>query len=253
LVNFPKEEVMTRFVATLLMLAAITLMAGLASCETPAEADKEPAAKSETQAKETANPMVVLKTNHGNIKIELYQKEAPISVENFLSYVKDGFYDGTIVHRVIPGFVIQAGGFTEDMDQKKQKAPIKNEAHNGLLNKRGTLSMARTSAINSGTSHFFINLRDNTNLDHKGTAPATYGYAVFGKVVEGMDVVDGIAKVKTRKVSAYEDVPAEPVIIEEATLAAIAKMKTDKDAKDIKKSESDTKELKRESKKMKDE
>jgi peptidyl-prolyl cis-trans isomerase A (cyclophilin A) len=154
--------------------------------------------------------MVIFSTTHGDIKIELFKNEAPITTENFLSYIKDGFFDGTIFHRVIPGFMIQGGGMTPDMMDKDTKKPIKNEAKNGLKNERGTLSMARTSAVDSATSQFFINVNDNKFLDH---GVRDFGYAVFAKVVEGMDVVDKIAAVKTGNKGFHSDVPVEPVII----------------------------------------
>src|SRR6185503_9662300 len=154
--------------------------------------------------------MVRFETSLGDFTIELYQKEAPISVENFLRYVDDGHLDGTIFHRVIPGFVIQGGGLTSDMAQKKTRQPIKNEATNGLKNERGTLSMARTNDINSATSQFFVNLKDNEFLDHKS---GNYGYAVFGRVTEGMDVVEKIAAVKTGRRKGYDDAPLEEVMI----------------------------------------
>lgn len=158
--------------------------------------------------------MVVFSTNFGDITLELYPDKAPVTVQNFLSYVDKGFYDGTIFHRVIPNFVIQGGGFTQEMEQKPTDAPITNEAKNGLKNLRGTLSMARTSDVNSATSQFFINLTDNAFLDH-GTRD--YGYAVFAKVVDGMDVVDKIAAVQTTNKGFHRDVPAEPVIVEKAS------------------------------------
>lgn len=158
--------------------------------------------------------MVVFSTNYGDFTLELYPDKAPITVENFLSYVDSGFYDGTIFHRVIPGFVIQGGGFTEDMQQKPTEAPIKNEADNGLKNERGTLSMARTSDINSATSQFFVNLKDNAFLDH---GSRDFGYAVFAKVVEGMDVIDKIAAVPTGNRAGHQDVPNEPVVVKSAT------------------------------------
>ena len=154
-------------------------------------------------------PVVIFSTSMGDITIELLTEEAPITAKNFLDYVDAGFFDGTIFHRVIPGFVIQGGGFTADMNQKETRAPIKNEADNGVKNARGTLSMARTSDINSATSQFFINLKDNEFLDH-GTRD--FGYAVFGKVVEGMDVVDKIAGVKTGDRGHHSDVPMEPIV-----------------------------------------
>jgi len=159
--------------------------------------------------------MVIFSTTLGDIKIELFKDKAPITTENFLSYIKDGFFDGTIFHRVIPGFMIQGGGMTPDMMDKDTKDPIKNEAKNGLKNERGSLSMARTSAIDSATSQFFINVNDNKFLDH---GVRDFGYAVFAKVVEGMDVVDKIAAVKTGSKGFHSDVPIEPVIIISAKL-----------------------------------
>ena len=154
-------------------------------------------------------PVVIFSTSMGDITIELLSEEAPVTAKNFLDYVDAGFFDGTIFHRVIPGFVIQGGGFTADMNQKPTRAPIKNEADNGVRNLRGTLSMARTSDINSATSQFFINLKDNAFLDH---GSRDFGYAVFGRVVEGMDVVDKIAAVKTGNRGPHSDVPVEPVV-----------------------------------------
>jgi len=159
--------------------------------------------------------MIILSTRLGDIVIELYSDKAPVTAENFLSYVQDGFYEGTIFHRVIPGFMIQGGGMTEDMKQKPTRSPIKNEASNGLSNKRGTLAMARTQNPNSATSQFFINLTDNTFLD---SSPRGIGYAVFGAVVEGMETVDKIAAVPTGKRGMYDDVPREPIVIESVRL-----------------------------------
>lgn len=154
--------------------------------------------------------MIQFKTSKGDFTVELFTQEAPISSENFLSYVDAGFFDKTIFHRVIPGFVIQGGGFTEDMKQKKTNAPIENEAKNGLKNLRGTLSMARTNDINSATSQFFVNLKDNDFLDNK---PGNFGYAVFGRVTQGMDVIDAIAAVKTGRKGMHDDVPMEAVVV----------------------------------------
>jgi peptidyl-prolyl cis-trans isomerase A (cyclophilin A) len=154
--------------------------------------------------------MVVLTTTLGEITIELYPEQAPITVENFLQYVDDGFYDGTIFHRVVPGFVLQGGGFTETMSRKPTREPIQNEADNGLKNDRGALSMARTSEVDSATSQFFVNLVGNPFLDH-GTRD--FGYAVFAKVVDGMDVVDAIGAVETGTKQGYQDVPLEPVVV----------------------------------------
>lgn len=159
------------------------------------------------------NPVVVMETSLGNVKIELDQAKAPISVKNFLSYVDDKFYDGTIFHRVIGNFMIQGGGFTSEMKQKSAKAQIKNEAGNGLSNKRGTLSMARTGVVDSATAQFFINVVDNNFLDHQNESPQGFGYAVFGKVIDGMDVVDKIKAVKTGNKMGFSDVPVETVVI----------------------------------------
>jgi len=158
--------------------------------------------------------MVRFETSLGDFVLELFPAEAPVTVENFLQYVDDGHFEGTVFHRVIPGFVIQGGGMTEDMSQKATRAPIANEATNGLRNLRGTLSMARTNDVNSATSQFFVNLVDNAFLDHQG--PRNYGYAVFAKVVEGMDVVDKIAAVQTGRRRGHDDVPLEPVVVKAA-------------------------------------
>ena len=154
--------------------------------------------------------MILFETTLGDFKIEFYEKEAPVSVANFKQYIDKGFFDGTIFHRIVPGFVIQGGGFTEDMTQKKTAAPIKNEADNGLKNSRGTLSMARTNDINSATSQFFVNLKDNVFLDHQR---GNFGYAVFARVTEGMDVIDKIAAVETGRKRGFDDVPIDPVIM----------------------------------------
>jgi cyclophilin family peptidyl-prolyl cis-trans isomerase len=157
--------------------------------------------------------MVVLETTSGEITVELYPEQAPATVENFLQYVDDGFFDGTVFHRVIPGFMVQGGGFSETMSQKPTRPSVKNEADNGLKNERGTLAMARTSDINSATSQFFINLVHNTFLDH---GARDFGYAVFGKVVDGMEAVDAIAKVRTGNKGGHQDVPVEPVTLRTA-------------------------------------
>ncbi len=160
--------------------------------------------------------MIKFETTKGDIVVEVNETAAPVTSANFLQYVKDGFYDGTIFHRVIPDFMIQGGGFTPDMQQKPTRATIVNEAKNGLKNKRGTLAMARTNDPNSASSQFFINLVDNAYLDYTG--PRNPGYAVFGQVAEGMDVVDEIAKVKTMTKGMSQDVPEEPVIIKSAKI-----------------------------------
>ena len=161
-------------------------------------------------AAQGANPVVIMETSMGTIKIELFEDKAPITVKNFLSYVDDKHYDGVIFHRVIPTFMIQGGGMDADMNEKKTKAPIKNEAGNGLSNKRGTIAMARTSDPDSATAQFFINVKDNENLDRNDSSA---GYAVFGKVVEGMDVVDKIKQVATGSKRGHRDVPNETVTI----------------------------------------
>ena len=167
----------------------------------------------------STSPRVTLQTNFGNILIELDAEKAPKTVENFLSYVNDGFYNGTIFHRVINNFMIQGGGFDADMKQKATKAPIQNEADNGLKNDRYTLAMARTSDPHSATAQFFINVSDNDFLNFTSPTPNGWGYAVFGKVVEGTEIVDQIKGVKTGSRGFHQDVPAEPVIIEKAEIA----------------------------------
>ncbi|MFZ2446638.1 MAG: peptidylprolyl isomerase [Syntrophobacteraceae bacterium] len=160
------------------------------------------------------NPVVLMKTSEGAIRIELWADKAPGTVKNFLEYVDEGFFDGTIFHRVIDNFMIQGGGFTPDMQQKPTHAQIKNEASADLKNAVGTLAMARTNVVDSATAQFFINVKDNEFLNHRDKSPAGYGYAVFGKVIEGMDVVDKIKKVPTTRVGMFQDVPAKPVVIE---------------------------------------
>ena len=159
--------------------------------------------------------MITLKTNHGEISVELFDEKAPISCENFRQYAKDGHFNDTVFHRVIPNFMIQGGGLDENMDSKPTRDPIKNEADNGESNVRGTLAMARTGVVDSATSQFFINLRDNDFLDH---GERDFGYAVFGRVTTGMDVVDAIAAVATGDRAGHQDVPIEPVKIVEVTI-----------------------------------
>ena len=170
-------------------------------------------------ARAAENPVVVIETSMGTIKAELFEDKAPITVKNFLSYTDDKFFDETIFHRVIgiptktEDFMIQGGGFTADMKQKETKGQIKNEATNGLTNARGTLAMARTNVVDSATAQFFINLKDNDFLNHKNTSTSGFGYCVFGKVIEGMDVVDQIKAVKTTTKAGMGDVPVETVTI----------------------------------------
>jgi cyclophilin family peptidyl-prolyl cis-trans isomerase len=169
-------------------------------------------------ARKGGKAMVKLETSLGVIKVELYPDKAPVTVKNFLAYVNDGHYDGLIFHRVIREFMVQGGGFTKEMKERGSKyPPIKNEADNGLSNDRGTLAMARTSVVDSATAQFFINVVNNDFLNHRSKTPQGYGYAVFGKVVEGMDVVDKIRAVPTGKSGMFQDVPLQPVTITKAT------------------------------------
>lgn len=166
------------------------------------------------------NPVVLMSTSKGNIRIELDAEKAPISTKNFLDYVCAGHYDGLIFHRVIPGFMIQGGGMDVEMKEQKTKTPIKNEAGNGLKNALGTIAMARTNVVDSATSQFFINVKDNDFLNHRSTTPAEFGYAVFGRVIDGMDVVQGIEKVRTGNRGFHQDVPVEAVVINSTKLEA---------------------------------
>ena len=175
-------------------------------------------ASAQGKAPEPAHPQVLLETSKGNITLELYPDKAPKTVENFLQYVKSGFYDGTIFHRVIPGFMVQGGGFTPDMTQKPTKPPVQNEADNRLANDRGTIAMARTNDPNSATAQFFINHKDNAFLNFTAKTAAGWGYCVFGKVTEGMDVVDAIAKVPTGRKAGMGDVPSQDILIKKATV-----------------------------------
>jgi cyclophilin family peptidyl-prolyl cis-trans isomerase len=171
-----------------------------------------------------ANPQVEFKTNVGSFVVELYADKAPATVDNFLRYVNDGFYQGTIFHRVIPGFVVQGGGFTKDYQQKPTREPVRNEAANGLKNATATLAMARTSDPHSATAQFFINLRDNNALDHRAPNPREYGYTVFGRVVKGMDVVQKIAAIPTGAGGPFPaEVPQQTVIVEETKVLASTK------------------------------
>lgn len=165
------------------------------------------------------NPVVVMDTSEGTIRIELWADKAPITVKNFLKYVEEGFYDGTIFHRVIDNFMIQGGGFTADMKDKAPHEPIKNEAAAELKNDRGTIAMARTGIVDSATCQFFISVKDNDFLNHRDNTPAGFGYAVFGKVIEGMDVVDKIKKVPTANAGPHQNVPVTPVVIKSVKLA----------------------------------
>ena len=159
------------------------------------------------------NPVAVISTTLGDITIELFKDHAPVSVENFVQYASEGFYDGTVFHRVVPNFVIQGGGYTASLAEKPTRAPIQNEATNGLRNTRGTVAMARKQALRSATSQFYINVADNRMLDHTGYSPADFGYAVFGRVLSGIAVADRIAAVRTTISEGMENVPVEPVVI----------------------------------------
>ena len=198
--------------------AILLFAAALLGSDSPAPTPQAAAPAVDPAPTKAANPRVALETSLGKVVIELDPAKAPKSVENFLGYVKSGFYDGTIFHRVIKGFMVQGGGFTADMQQKPTQAPIQNEADNGLKNRRGTLAMARTGDPNSATSQFFISVVDNAFLDHTGKNPRGWGYAVFAKVVEGMDIVDKITAVKTGNKGQFADVPETTVVITKATL-----------------------------------
>lgn len=163
------------------------------------------------------HPTVLFKTTMGDFKVELYPEKAPLTVQNFLDYVTSGHYNNTIYHRVIDGFMVQGGGFTKEFEQKPTKKPIQNEAGNGLKNERGSIAMARTNDIHSATSQFFINVANNDFLDFKSKAPHEFGYCVFGKVIEGMDVIDKMRKVKTGSKGFHRDVPLETIEILSAT------------------------------------
>jgi peptidyl-prolyl cis-trans isomerase B (cyclophilin B) len=164
------------------------------------------------------NPVAVISTSMGDITIELLRDKAPVSVANFLRYAADNFYDGTVFHRVVKGFVVQGGGLTPELVEKGTLPPIQNEATNGLRNLRGSVAMARKQALRSATAQFFFNVGNNSDLDHRGFSPPDFGYAVFGRVLSGMDVVDRIASVPTRTTGGMEDVPIEPVVITNVTI-----------------------------------
>lgn len=164
------------------------------------------------------NPVVVVSTSMGDITIELFRDRAPVSVENFLQYAADGFYEGTIFHRVKPGYVVQGGGYTPEMVERTTRAPIQNEATNGLKNTRGTVAMARMRALRSATSQWYINLANNAPLDHRGYSPEDFGYAVFGRVLSGMEVVDRIAATPTAPSGGHDDVPVTPVVIQKVVV-----------------------------------
>lgn len=196
-------------ILTLILAFSLSTLAWSQSETTESETNAEP----ETATQEY--PQLILHTNHGAITVELFEDKAPESVANFIQYARDGHYDGTLFHRVISNFMIQGGGFDADFNEKSTRDPVFNEADNGLANDRGTLAMARTNDPHSATSQFFINVTDNAFLNHRSKhSGQTWGYAVFGQVVDGMDVVDTIRQVPTGRRGMFADVPTEPVIIE---------------------------------------
>ena len=216
---------MFKWIMTLVLLPAVCCLAfrsdhpessGVTKEDNPKATkkdDPEVTKRDNPKVKKKDNVVVVIETSMGAIEVELWADRAPITVANFLSYADKGFYDGTIFHRIIKDFMAQGGGFTPDMKQKPTDRQIKNEAGNGAKNERGTLAMARTNVVDSATAQFFINLADNDFLNHRDETPAGFGYAVFGRVIEGMDVVDAMAKITTGQRGPYKDVPVEPVTI----------------------------------------
>jgi peptidylprolyl isomerase/peptidyl-prolyl cis-trans isomerase B (cyclophilin B) len=199
-----------------IFLLSLTMMLGVAACGA-SEPGKQ-TVSTQPAAGQPANPRVLIETSKGNITLELFVRNAPVSVENFLGYVKAGSYDGLVFHRVIPDFMIQGGGMLPDMSEKPKGTPIRNEANNGLKNLRGTLAMARTGEPHSATSQFFINVADNHALNHRGESFEGWGYAVFGKVTGGMDVVDAIVAVPRGNHGMHQDVPREPVVMKRVSL-----------------------------------
>ena len=197
------------------MFSLLSFLALLSAHSVAAETSATTTAAPKQDARSEAPPRVEFQNSKGSFVIELYKDKAPISVANFLEYVEAGYYDNTIFHRVIPNFMVQGGGFTTDMAQKQTRAPIRNESSNGLKNRRGTLAMARTARPDSATSQFFINTVDNAYLDGRPGAP---GYAVFGKIVEGMEVIDQMSQVRTGNSRGHSDVPVEPIIVKKAQL-----------------------------------
>jgi peptidyl-prolyl cis-trans isomerase B (cyclophilin B) len=196
----------------------VCLLALLVPAAPPKKSPHPAAHKKSVSAAPAANPRVALQTTKGRIVIELYADKAPKTVKNFLDYTRAGFYNGTIFHRVIPGFMAQAGGFTPDMTEKTARPPIPNEADNGLLNQRGTLAMARTPDPDSAAAQFFINVANNGSLNFRSKTPDGWGYAVFGNVVEGMEVVDAIVQVPTTTKGPHGNVPVQPILIQKASV-----------------------------------
>lgn len=206
---------MARFPA---FLVALVFGAAFSTTGCGAKEPGKQTVSTQPAAGQPANPKVLIETSKGNITIELFAGNAPVSTENFLKHVKAGYYNGTIFHRVIPGFMIQGGGMLPDMTEKVRGEPIRNEANNGLKNLRGTLAMARTGEPHSATSQFFINVADNYALNHRGESFEGWGYAVFGQVISGMEVVDSIVAVPRGRVGPHDDVPLEPVVMKKVTV-----------------------------------
>jgi peptidyl-prolyl cis-trans isomerase B (cyclophilin B) len=218
---------MNAILASLVCLLTIAAPASAQAPRSQGPAPKSPAAGPQAQAiprsqAPVGNPRVLLDTTKGKIVLELYPAKAPKTVKNFLDYVNAGHYNGVIFHRVIPGFMIQGGGFTPDMKEKPTRPSIQNEADNGLGNERGTIAMARTPDPHSASAQFFINVSNNASLNHTGKTPQGWGYAVFGKVVEGMEIADAIVAVPTTTKGPHGDVPVEPIVIRKASVLAPA-------------------------------
>jgi cyclophilin family peptidyl-prolyl cis-trans isomerase len=204
------------------ILASLVCLLAFSAPASPQAPKKAPSPAPKAQAAPAANPRVLLDTTKGKIVLELYPAKAPKTVKNFLDYVKAGFYNGVIFHRVIPGFMVQGGGFTPDMTEKPTRPPIQNEAKNGLSNERGTIAMARTADPHSASAQFFINVANNGAGLDSGKAADGWGYTVFGKVVEGMEVADAIVAVPTTRKGPYADVPVEPIVIRKASVVGAA-------------------------------
>ena len=207
-----------RYIAPLHVLLPALLAVSVSACAAQKEPKAETAPAAQPTATTSSMPRVTLSTNMGDIVVELNPAKAPLSSANFIEYVQSGQYNGTIFHRVIDNFMIQGGGFDQNMQQKPTRAPIQNEANNGLKNSRGTIAMARTGDPHSASSQFFINVKDNAFLDHTSPTPQRWGYTVFGQVVEGMDVVDKIKVVQTSNMGGHQNVPTQPIVINQAVL-----------------------------------
>ena len=207
-----------RYIAPLHVLLPALLAVSVSACAAQKEPKAETAPAAQPTATTSSMPRVTLSTNMGDIVVELNPAKAPLSSANFIEYVQSGQYNGTIFHRVIDNFMIQGGGFDQNMQQKPTRAPIQNEANNGLKNTRGTIAMARTGDPHSASSQFFINVKDNAFLDHSSPTPQGWGYTVFGQVVEGMDVVDKIKVVQTGNMGGHQNVPTQPIVINQAVL-----------------------------------